>query len=203
MCVHAKSKNIFYSLGERMAKAGYTTRAYHGNQASFWNRNQTYCQFGYQKFIDDTELDKSDISGMGVSDSSLFKQFVENEAEEFRTHKSFRFIITLSQHHLFDQFANYDFPVGEYEGTKFGNYLKATHYANKAIGEFISRLKSEGLYDDTLLFMYGDHAGLPELYWYNGLEEKISSEDDLQWVRNQKVAAFLHLPVSAQTASKQ
>ena len=196
-------KNRFYALGERMSEAGYTTGAYHGNQASFWNRSQTYRQFGYQEFVDDSGLDKTDICGMGVSDASLFRQFIEKEAGGFKNGKSFRFIITLSQHHPFGQFANYGFPVGEHEGTIFGNYLKAAHYADSAIGEFIDALKREGIYDNTLLLMYGDHAGLPELYWHNGeLRGKNTAQNDVQWLRHQKVAAFLHLPVGAQEKAK-
>ena len=42
----------------------------------------------------------------------------------------------------------------------FGNYLQAVHYADKALGQFIDDLKKEGLYDDTVICIYGDHFGL-------------------------------------------
>lgn len=186
-------KNRFYALGERMAEAGYITKAYHGNQASFWNRSQVYNQYGYHKFIDDSDMDRSSICGMGISDSSLFKQFIEMEIRKMKNQKSFYFIITLSQHHPFDEFEKYNFSVGQYEGTIFGNYLKAAHYADCAIGEFINGLKEEGIYNNCLLFMYGDHAGLPDEYYFQN-EHKFKKAYDINWVREQKVAAVLHLP---------
>ena len=48
----------------------------------------------------------------------------------------------------------------EDEGSKFANYLQSVHYTDKAIGEMISKLKKEGLYEDTVIAFYGDHHGL-------------------------------------------
>ena len=50
--------------------------------------------------------------------------------------------------------------VGEYKDTYFGNYLEAVNYADYAFGKFIERLKQENLYDDTVIFIFGDHYGM-------------------------------------------
>ena len=42
----------------------------------------------------------------------------------------------------------------------FGNYLNAVHYTDAAIGTFLSQLKQEGLYDNSIIVFYGDHFGL-------------------------------------------
>jgi phosphoglycerol transferase MdoB-like AlkP superfamily enzyme len=49
-----------------------------------------------------------------------------------------------------------------YEGTVVGNYLTEIHYADEQIGSFISQLKESGLWDDSVVVVYGDHFGLPE-----------------------------------------
>ena len=43
------------------------------------------------------------------------------------------------------------------EGTELGDYFKATHYADAAIGEFINDLDKNGLLDNTVVIIYGDH----------------------------------------------
>ena len=46
------------------------------------------------------------------------------------------------------------------KGTAFGNYLETVAYTDAAIGQFIVDLKKSGLYDNTVIAMYGDHHGL-------------------------------------------
>ena len=48
----------------------------------------------------------------------------------------------------------------DYKGDFFGNYLEAVNYADYAFGILIEELKNAGLYDDTVILVYGDHAGL-------------------------------------------
>lgn len=191
--------NRFFALGERLKKAGYTVKGFHGNQASTWNRHLVYRQYGYQSFTDNSDMDNDEVYHLGLGDCSFFRQVLEKESTKFQSEKTFLFLITLSQHHPFKQFADYDFPVGEYEGMIFGNYLKAASYADKALGELVQDLKKRNIYDDTLLLLYGDHSGIPELYWNKGkLYEKQKDIADNTWLRMQRVAALLHLPKDVQ-----
>lgn len=45
-------------------------------------------------------------------------------------------------------------------GTKFGSYLQSIRYFDEALGEFIQELKDAGLYDNTVIALYGDHHAL-------------------------------------------
>ena len=38
-----------------------------------------------------------------------------------------------------------------------GNYLKSAHYADEALGVFFKLVKENGLYEDTVFILYGDH----------------------------------------------
>ena len=40
------------------------------------------------------------------------------------------------------------------------NYLTAANYTDYAIGNFIERLQEEGLFDETMIVVTGDHEGL-------------------------------------------
>ena len=70
------------------------------------------------------------------------------------------------------------------EGTKLGNYFKSAHYADGAIGELVTRLDEEGLLDNTVLIIYGDHdARLPRsdynrLYNYDKETDSVLDKDD-------------------------
>ena len=70
------------------------------------------------------------------------------------------------------------------EGTKLGNYFKSLHYADEALGEFINELDANGLLDNTVIVLYGDHdARLPRqdynrLYNYNPETNDVKDEDD-------------------------
>ena len=48
----------------------------------------------------------------------------------------------------------------EDKGKKLGAYLQTVRYTDEAIGQFIEDLKTAGLYDNTVIAMYGDHHGL-------------------------------------------
>ena len=65
------------------------------------------------------------------------------------------------------------------EGTKLGNYMKSIHYADSALGEFIDGLSKEGLLENTVIVLYGDHdARLPRKD-YNRLYNYDKSTDDI------------------------
>jgi phosphoglycerol transferase MdoB-like AlkP superfamily enzyme len=70
------------------------------------------------------------------------------------------------------------------EGTKLGNYFKSLHYADSALGEFLTELDEAGLLEDTVIVLYGDHdARLPRnnydrLYNYNKETNETYEEND-------------------------
>lgn len=71
-------------------------------------------------------------------------------------------IITLTSHTPFempDEFEFLDLPE-KYEGTYVGNYLQSIRYTDEQIGLFIEQLKDLGIYEDSVVLIYGDHSGL-------------------------------------------
>ena len=50
--------------------------------------------------------------------------------------------------------------MGDLAGTELGNYLEAVNYADYAFGIFIDELKKAGLYDNTVIIVFGDHYGM-------------------------------------------
>lgn len=150
----------FYTLPIALKNKGYSTIAFHGNEPNFWNRKNIYPSQGLDTFISGEELDHSEFHGLGVTDGSVFKQSIEyykNIKKPF-----YSFFVTVTSHHPFilpQEFISLD--VGpELKGTRLGNYMESVNYFDRVLGEFIEDLKKEGLYENSMIVLYGDHLGL-------------------------------------------
>jgi len=156
----------------------------HANNADFWNRRAMHNKLGYNKFYSkqDYEVEKENVIGLGLADKEFFRQSVEKISKINEEHeKWYGLLIMLTNHTPFSETDKYgEFAVdiketitneaGEeetisypyMEGTKLGNYFKSIHYADAALGEFITGLEENGLLDNTIIVLYGDHdARLP------------------------------------------
>ncbi len=185
--------NTYHSLGNILKEQGYANYVFHANNATFWNRNVMYPSLGFDEFYSNKRFELDEYVGWGLGDTSFYRQSLD----KIDTNNPFYgFMISLSSHFPFKYpyFENYDFNVGEYEGTFLGYYLKSINYADKALGSLIQDLKDRGLYDNTLLVIYGDHSAVPkdnadQLMKYVGKELS-----DFEWLKLQKVPLIIHYP---------
>jgi phosphoglycerol transferase MdoB-like AlkP superfamily enzyme len=152
--------NTFHGLPWLMREQGYYAFAIHGFEGTFWNRESAYPNQGFQDFYSMEDLKQDELIGMGISDKSMFRQLVGILQQQ--TTPFFTFAITLSNHHPFDIDDQYRTMTlkPEDEETKFGDYLQSVHYTDEAIGQLIADLKAAGLYENTVIALYGDHHGL-------------------------------------------
>ncbi|AKL95343.1 alkaline phosphatase superfamily [Clostridium aceticum] len=156
----AYEDNDFTSLPILLKNQGYSTIAFHGNEANFWNRESIYPSQGLDTFISIEELQQDELIGIGLSDGSLFRQSINYLKQQ--TKPFYGFYITLTSHHPFimeEQYQGLDIQ-GEYKDTLLEDYLQTVHYLDKEIGNFIKMLKEADLYDNTMIVVYGDHQGL-------------------------------------------
>lgn len=186
---------------------GYYTFSMHANNASYWNRSVMHQTLGYSRVYgkSDYEVKKEEIIGLGLSDESFLKQSVEKIKEiNAKGQPYYGTIITLSNHTPFsdvDKYGEFDVDIKEtvidpetgeekeisypyMEGTKLGNYFKSAHYADTQLGVFIDTLEEEGILDNTVLIIYGDHdARLPKADYrrlYNYDKETDSTRECLE-----------------------
>jgi phosphoglycerol transferase MdoB-like AlkP superfamily enzyme len=180
-----------YSTIQKLMKdEGYYTFSMHGNKASMWNRSNMHPSLGYMDFYSKTSFVIDEEVGLGLSDKSFFRQAIPIlENIEENNEKYMGTIITLSNHTPFDNnelFEQIDLTyhttqynedtkedeevVYDYlEGTKLGDYIRSSHYADDALGEFISYIQESDYFDNTLFVFYGDHdpkLALSEFYNY-------------------------------------
>lgn len=191
---HLYPENTYHSMANILKGKGYNTYSLHGFEKTFWNRNKMHMTLGFDRFFNEEDFVLDDFAGwegQALSDSSFFRQSLD----KIDTSKPFySFFVTLSSHHPFTYFEDFDFDVGEFQGTYIGNYLKAANYLDKCIGEFIADLKKRGLYDNSLLVFYGDHSAVKKIE-AEGLLQLLDMEySEQEWMKLQKVPLIIHYP---------
>lgn len=159
-CYRLYQENAYNGLPWLLKDKGYSTFAVHGYEGDFWNRNNAYPYQGIDEYYSMEDLEQDEIIGLGISDKSMFRQTLQILKEQKQPF--FSFLVTLTNHHpyLLEEAQQEIRLLKEHEGTKFGSYLQTAHYTDEAIGDFIEQLKAEGLYDNTVIALYGDHHGL-------------------------------------------
>ena len=157
--------NTYDDLFKELKKADYTNIYAHGNYAYFWNRGNVFSKYKVDRkyFLEDFE-DTSELIRTYLSDELLYKQVLEKLDEN--DGKFFLDVVAASSHKPFDlegienKDAKVTIDVGKYKGTLLGDYLESCNYADYAFGIFLDKLKEKGLYDNTVIVVYGDHYGM-------------------------------------------
>lgn len=174
----------YVSIPLLLREKGYYTFSMHANNGSYWNRDIMHETLGYQRFYSKRDYNIDETIGLGLSDKSFYRQSIERIKEiNAKGQPYYGTVITLTNHTPFsdtDKYGEFDVSlkvkeINEETGleedvvypyledTKLGNYFKSVHYADEALGEFITALEEEGLMDNTVLVIYGDHdARLPK-----------------------------------------
>jgi phosphoglycerol transferase MdoB-like AlkP superfamily enzyme len=103
-------------------------------------------------------------------------------------------LITLSLHHPFDAFPDRHkvLKLGELEGTSFGNYLHTMRFFDQALEDFKAALARDGLLEDSVLVVFGDHdAGFVR---NAALAATIGiGADEAAWTLNDRVPLFVRI----------
>lgn len=150
-------KQDYKGLPRIMKESGYFTAAYHAYNRNFWNREVAFPKLGYDKYYAQESFAKGNQVIMGLNDQDFFNETAKYIKDN--NQPSFSYVISLSSHYPFDMPPDYLDKGFEQKELpyRFYHYLQSIHYADKALGDFFEKLKKEGLYDDTLIVLYGDH----------------------------------------------
>lgn len=175
----------FRGLPVLLQELGYETMAFHGNEASFWCRDVAYPNQGFNEFYSKERLEMDEVIGMGLSDTSLFRQGVEilkNTQGPF-----YGFFVTLTNHNPYELPEELvDIDVGDIKGEFLGNYIESVRYTDRALEAFYNELDEAGLLDDTVIIIYGDHHGIACMddYYKKQVSDFIGYEYDFDEMMN-------------------
>jgi len=156
--------NTYNSLPNILESHGYGTLAIHPDKGGYWNWRQALTSIGFQRTIDEGYFKMDERIGFGISDGTYLRQVgsvIKAEKQPFYT-----FLVTLTSH------APFDLPIQYRElkldpvldESKLGGYFQSIHYTDQQIGAFIDKLEKDGLLDNTVIALYGDHTGVHKFY---------------------------------------
>lgn len=190
-----KAQNTYQAAPAILKTRGYTSASFHGNYKTFWNRNEIYKSFGYDHFFDAEYYNMTDenTKNYGLKDKPFFKEsmpMLESLKQPFYTK-----FITLSNHFPFkmDE-GDTEFQPAETEDSVVNHYFTSANYMDQALEQFFNDLKASGLYDNTVIVMYGDHYGISENH-NPAMEQVLGKEiDSFEYAQLQRVPLFIHVP---------
>lgn len=158
-----KGLNTYQAAPAILGQQGYTSAVFHGNAGSFWNRNEIYKSFGYNHFFDSSyyELSPENMADYGLMDKPFFEQTLEmlkSVPQPFYSK-----FITVSHHYPYNMPQEQATIAPHTTGDKsVDNYFQTARYADEALQQFFEGLKEAGLYDNSIIVMYGDHYGISQ-----------------------------------------
>ncbi|KON88207.1 phosphoglycerol transferase [Sporosarcina globispora] len=190
-----KTENAYRSLPHILSDKDYYSAVFHGNEASFWNREAMYDSLGYNRYFSKADYLVTDENSVnyGIKDIPFFQQSIQH-LEKLQNPFYARFI-TLTNHFPFlleeeDQFI----PEASTSEMVVNRYVTTVRYQDEAIKTFFQDLKASGLYENTMFVLYGDHYGISDKYEH-GVLELLGQEDTIvNRMKLQSVPLIIHVP---------
>ncbi|MEK5124675.1 LTA synthase family protein [Bacillus sp. FSL R9-9492] len=198
--------NDYTATPEILRQQGYFTTVFHANNATFWNRNIMYSALGYDRYYNELDYKITPETNLnwGLKDIEYFDQSVD--ILKTVDQPFYARFLTLTNHYPFtyDEDTKFIEPYNSGNGV-FDRYIVTARYLDESIKNFIERLKAEGLYDDSIIVLYGDHYGISEKHnraMAQFLEKDQITEFDT--LNLQRTPLYIHVPgqKEGQTISK-
>ena len=152
-------RNEYFALGHAMSERGYRTLSAIPYKKHFWNRRVTHAAYGF-----DTNLFRESFErkgprvGWGINDQDFLRQMLP--ILKSAQHPFFAWLTTLSLHYPYESFPDEleTLELGDLEDTALGNYLHGMNFFDLAFGEFVQQLEMDGLLNQTVIAIWGDHS---------------------------------------------
>ncbi|MBD8037143.1 LTA synthase family protein [Solibacillus sp. A46] len=189
-------ENTYNSFAERLGENGYFTNVMHANNKSFWNRDMIYKSFNLNEFydIESYEVTEETSVNWGLKDIPFFEQsaaLMKEMPQPFYSR-----LITLTNHYPF-YLDPEDVMIPEYDSNSgtLNRYFQTVRYLDESVKEFFDDLKEQGLYEDSIIVMYGDHYGISENH--NKAMAKYLNKEEITPYDSallQAVPLYIHIP---------
>ena len=191
-----KAQNTYQAAPSILKDYGYTSAVFHGNNGSFWNRIVIYKTFGFDNFFDASYYDTSsseDMAEYGLLDKPFYEQsegLLSSLPQPFYTK-----FITVGNHFPYN--INQDLVTIDKANTgdvSVDDYFQTARYTDEAIEQIFNQLKELGLYDNTMIVLYGDHYGISDNH--NKAMGQVMGKEITPYesANLQRVPLFIHVP---------
>ncbi|MDN7245760.1 LTA synthase family protein [Planococcus shenhongbingii] len=189
------SGNTFNSMAESLGNSGYHTAVQHANTKSFWNRDMMYESLNIDQFLDveSYTIGEGDAVNWGMKDIPFMEQSVEQMTE--MPQPFYTRLLTLTNHHPF-YLDEEDKMIEEFNSSSgtLNRYFQTARYLDESIEVMFDELKEKGLYENSIIVMYGDHYGISENH-NEAMAQYLGKEiTPFESAQLQKVPFFVHIP---------
>jgi phosphoglycerol transferase MdoB-like AlkP superfamily enzyme len=157
------------SLNQVFEQQGYSTFYTFGGALSYGNIGGYLADVGFDKLVDENDLNLQPKGQLGIHDEAMFPYFLSEIQNAKRPY--FYGMFTQSTH------APYDMPAEPFEGYNGDGYVTSMHYADKHLGEFVKGIRALPDFENTLVIFIADHG-----------KTNIINDDTYQ-------ADFFHIPL--------
>jgi lipoteichoic acid synthase len=148
MCTH----NTFPSLAAALNEKGYTTVSFICDEKDYWNQEVMSMAYHFEYLFDNIQKG----FGRAKADEALFDtalSFLKGMKQPFYAQ-----LVTLSTHSPYLRpLIESELEKATFKSEEIKYYLIAMQYVDYCIGKFIRQLKSEGLFDNSIVVITGDH----------------------------------------------
>lgn len=166
----------YQTLPSMFSEKGYTTLSTHANDSVFYTRDTVHTKmYGFDAHYgaEDLVVTDENLVHRWIGDEDLLKQTID--LMNSSPGNSFGFAITITNHTPYQMPKNgtedrwfknkenllptdYELSTDNRYNEIFTGYLEYAAYTDYAVSEAIKYLKEVGMYEDTVVMLYGDHG---------------------------------------------
>lgn len=195
------------SLNQSLKKEGYNSFYAFGGSLSYGNIGGYLTDVGFDRVVDEKDLDLTPKGKLGIHDEAMFAYFLTEIQNAKRPY--FYNLFTQSTH------SPYDMPAPPFPGYNNDGYVTSMNYADKHLGIFAEALKKLPDFENTLVIFVADHGRanifnedtysekyfhIPLLFWggalksaYAGVKnDKVGSQADLAKTLLHQLKIYAH-----------
>jgi lipoteichoic acid synthase len=188
-------QNEYHAIPEILAKHNYNSSVFHANNKTFWNRDIMYETLGYDQYYarEAYDISEENSAGWGLKDIDFFNQSIPYLKE--LPQPFYAKLLTLTNHHPF-RLDEKDMMIPEFNSVSgtLNRYFSTVRYADEALKIFFERLKEEGLYEDSIIIIYGDHYGISPNH-NTAMGQYLGKEiTPFETIQLQRVPLIIHVP---------
>jgi len=156
-------------LSKDLKKLGYTNSYYYGGSLNFANYRGFLTNGQFDNLISIDDFETKDLnSKWGAHDHVVFEKLLNDMEQNEEQKPFFTFLFTSSSHEPFDV------PMKTVikGSSRDSLFLNAAYYADKSLGQFISKAKKTDWWKNTLVIIVADHGTIIPFNTPNYAEKK-------------------------------
>ncbi|HEY7499867.1 MAG TPA: sulfatase [Vicinamibacterales bacterium] len=142
------------SIAETLRASGYRTALFHSGRFEYLGMRSIIDGRGFDLLEDAGAIGGNTRSSFGVDEASAVRRILQWIDGRDRAAPFFALYMPVAGHHPYPS----NVPGPFKAPTDFAAYLNALHEADTALSSLVDGLKARGLYDNTLLLVFGDHG---------------------------------------------